>query len=214
MIDFILSLSQNYIYIFMSIGLFITISIYTKPKRKYNTLVLKTKHDGNFYHRLDRGQKTTSHANAVNAYRQLIETKVLKSPQATNELLASIYQDFSNRYPKRFKHITPTQVANDRVFTLVLHTANAKNLHRFTWNQIVSFNPELERSLMTSSLRREILVRDNYRCRHCGFTSHNAKGLHIDHVYPVARGGRTVSSNLQVLCAPCNLSKGKKVVFS
>lgn len=33
---------------------------------------------------------------------------------------------------------------------------------------------------------------------------------HLDHVKPLAKGGLHEDSNLQVLCASCNLSKGKK----
>ncbi len=37
-----------------------------------------------------------------------------------------------------------------------------------------------------------------------------AGGLHIDHVIPVALGGRHEDSNIQLLCPTCNCSKGKK----
>jgi 5-methylcytosine-specific restriction endonuclease McrA len=35
-------------------------------------------------------------------------------------------------------------------------------------------------------------------------------GLQIDHIIPVAKGGKSVSSNLRVLCNKCNASKGAK----
>lgn len=31
--------------------------------------------------------------------------------------------------------------------------------------------------------------------------------FHVDHIQPISRGGMNVRSNLQILCAPCNLSK-------
>jgi 5-methylcytosine-specific restriction endonuclease McrA len=34
--------------------------------------------------------------------------------------------------------------------------------------------------------------------------------MHIDHVIPLAEGGTNALSNLQLLCAKCNLAKGKK----
>ena len=36
---------------------------------------------------------------------------------------------------------------------------------------------------------------------------------HIDHIVPLARGGSNWPSNLQLLCKPCNLSKGAKDPF-
>lgn len=35
-------------------------------------------------------------------------------------------------------------------------------------------------------------------------------GGHVDHVVPLARGGRHVAENLQILCAPCNLHKSDR----
>ena len=35
-------------------------------------------------------------------------------------------------------------------------------------------------------------------------------GLHIDHIVPIAKGGKTVKSNLQVLCSKCNGKKSSK----
>ena len=36
-------------------------------------------------------------------------------------------------------------------------------------------------------------------------------GLHIDHIIPVSKGGKTVASNLQVLCSKCTGSKSNKL---
>lgn len=54
------------------------------------------------------------------------------------------------------------------------------------------------------------MERDNYTCQNCGKYMPDRVGLQIDHIVPVARGGKTVESNLQVLCSRCNGSKGAK----
>lgn len=36
-------------------------------------------------------------------------------------------------------------------------------------------------------------------------------GMHLDHVRPVARGGRSTEGNIQLLCPACNLSKGARL---
>ncbi len=62
-------------------------------------------------------------------------------------------------------------------------------------------------------LRYNVLKRDNFRCVICGTspaTSLECK-LHIDHIVPWSRGGKTVLENLRTLCEPCNLGKGDKV---
>ena len=64
---------------------------------------------------------------------------------------------------------------------------------------------------MTSGLRYDVLKRDNFMCRTCGAVStDHGVTLHVDHIQPVAKGGRTIKSNLQTLCMDCNLGKGTK----
>ncbi len=60
------------------------------------------------------------------------------------------------------------------------------------------------------SLRYYVLKRDNFRCVACGASPAITAGvvLHIDHIYPWARGGPTVVDNLRTLCLSCNLGKG------
>lgn len=67
-----------------------------------------------------------------------------------------------------------------------------------------------QRKLMTKELKEKIKVRDNYTCQICGKYMPDEVGLHIDHIIPIKKGGKSVESNLQVLCDKCNLSKGKK----
>ena len=64
---------------------------------------------------------------------------------------------------------------------------------------------------MTSAMRYEILKRDNYRCQICGSTAQDGVKLHIDHIIPVSKGGKTVPENLRVLCDRCNLGKSDKI---
>ena len=70
---------------------------------------------------------------------------------------------------------------------------------------------KLERSKMTASLRYDILERDNHRCQICGSTVQDGVKLHVDHIVPVSKGGKTIPSNLRTLCDRCNLGKSDKI---
>ncbi len=50
-------------------------------------------------------------------------------------------------------------------------------------------------------------VQQRGRCAHCKAKSAD---MEIDHIVPVVRGGSSFRHNLQLLCLPCNRSKGGK----
>jgi len=58
-------------------------------------------------------------------------------------------------------------------------------------------------------LRWHVLQRDRFTCCACGASPALVSGveLHVDHKIPWSKGGDTVLSNLQTLCATCNLGK-------
>jgi hypothetical protein len=62
----------------------------------------------------------------------------------------------------------------------------------------------MPRKHISSKLRNSVLERDHYRCRYCGTYE---PPFHLDHVYPVTRGGETSKENLVTACAKCNFKK-------
>lgn len=72
------------------------------------------------------------------------------------------------------------------------------------------YHSKNQRKLMTKQLRDSIAKRDNYTCQICGKYMPDSVGLQIDHIIPVAKGGKSIPSNLQVLCSKCNGSKSDK----
>ncbi len=72
------------------------------------------------------------------------------------------------------------------------------------------YHSKNQRKLMSRELREKIMIRDNYTCRCCGKYMPDEVGLHIDHIMPISKGGKTITSNLQVLCSKCNRKKSNK----
>ena len=57
--------------------------------------------------------------------------------------------------------------------------------------------------------RKNILVRDHYRCQYCGDHKH-AADLTLDHILPRAQGGESTPQNLVTACVKCNGRKGNR----
>jgi len=53
--------------------------------------------------------------------------------------------------------------------------------------------------------KRNVLVRDGFRCAYCGSPRDR---LSIDHIIPRSRGGKTTFENCVAACKCCNLRKG------
>lgn len=73
---------------------------------------------------------------------------------------------------------------------------------------------DAERRKLTSSLREQVMRRDNYTCQICGKYMPDTVGLQIDHIIPVSKGGKTELDNLRCLCSLCNGRKSNKVNYN
>lgn len=128
------------------------------------------------------------------------------------------YIDFSTTYfPKfTFMYISSGGNASTRCDIVM----DIPNLNRFITylSEVIKFKKSVagQRALMTSSLRKNIMRRDNYTCKICGLSTREEPNLllEIDHIMPVSRGGLTTEANLQTLCWKCNRKKGSKIKTS
>jgi 5-methylcytosine-specific restriction endonuclease McrA len=69
----------------------------------------------------------------------------------------------------------------------------------------------MKRQYISPIVKLMVHRRDAWKCNHCGRTDKEVK-LHVDHINPVSRGGKTTWDNLQTLCMNCNCSKGARFV--
>lgn len=65
----------------------------------------------------------------------------------------------------------------------------------------------VERGKVSNKMRFAVYQRDGNRCRKCGSTC----DLEVDHIFPIAKGGKTEFNNLQTLCHRCNSLKSDTV---
>lgn len=186
------------------------LKLYFRPTKKYNNLINSYLY---FYLRLNLGQHVTSTSNALKAYREFIKEGRLNSPEDTNDIFNELYYYFKDKYGFRVYFIKKKVIPNNFQYKLTLENQTNYQTYYWTWNKIIEFNPERERKLMTKKLKNEIKVRDCFTCRICGkFMPDDLPGeIHIDHIIPVSKGGKSEPRNLQVLCASCNLKKSNKI---
>lgn len=69
----------------------------------------------------------------------------------------------------------------------------------------------VERGEVSDSLRYDILNRDNFTCVICGASARLGARLHVDHIVPIAKGGKSTPDNLRTLCERCNIGKSDKI---
>jgi hypothetical protein len=70
-----------------------------------------------------------------------------------------------------------------------------------------------ERAKMSPKMRFFVLHRDKFQCVYCGRKSPEVV-LHVDHIQPVARGGKSDLDNLVTSCRDCNAGKHTRLLES
>lgn len=154
---------------------------------------------------------TTEHDTAENIglkkYREveqrLISRNLLKPPVTSSRVIAvAEYQSpqGKNFYTKKWS--MPITDVPERYERLVETESE---------NEVSDYQRKLERAKMSVKLRYSILQRDGFRCQICGRGAEDGVKLHVDHIIPVSKGGKTVENNLRTLCEDCNLGKGARL---
>jgi 5-methylcytosine-specific restriction endonuclease McrA len=92
-----------------------------------------------------------------------------------------------------------------RVLVLDRQQQRQKRIDRATARVAVAGETsQARREAIPDSIKTAVWQRDGGRCVTCGSRSQ----LEFDHIIPVTKGGSSTARNLQLLCAPCNRSKG------
>ena len=82
---------------------------------------------------------------------------------------------------------------------------------KFAAPELILESPGAQQPKMsTAEVKAQLLNMDGMVCLGCGWEPHHADYLQVDHRKPKDKKGREVITNFGLLCAPCNLKKGKK----
>lgn len=170
-----------------------------------------------------------NHFNIINSWKEECNKKIEKATILKN-LRKKQYQkalDDNNAYTFKLTRKKTVYRTHNYVKTSYLTTV-VYDTFRCSYDFLKNRNERLEninhectlreyecrnqRRLVTKELRKKIMERDNYTCQICGKIMKDGVDIHIDHIIPVSKGGKSVSSNLQVLCSKCNLHKSNKIL--
>jgi 5-methylcytosine-specific restriction endonuclease McrA len=99
--------------------------------------------------------------------------------------------------------IKPAEIPTQKIYLLPPNKASQAwdNFQAQGW-------PQTRNRKVSPKLRREVFMRDGYKCRECGSSpDKNHAFLEVDHIIPFSRGGSCSIDNLQTLCSECNAGK-------
>ena len=78
------------------------------------------------------------------------------------------------------------------------------------WHLFRGVAPIARRPSISPRMRALVIERDGYRCGIC--QGHvEPTDIHLDHIHPFSRGGKTNPENLRVTHSRCNIRKGAKI---
>lgn len=69
----------------------------------------------------------------------------------------------------------------------------------------------MKRKAISVKVRFEVFKRDKFTCQYCGKKAPDVI-LHVDHLNPVAKGGKNNIQNLITSCVDCNFGKGARLL--
>lgn len=144
----------------------------------------------------------------VNYYKfLLIEEQIFKSYKKSAKINTTIVVHLYYRTPAGKNYYwKEKKYSFDDIEQLFYKLENRSTQKELMQNQI-----KIERAKMSNSLRYDILKRDGFKCQICGASKSDGVKLHVDHIIPVSKGGKTIYSNLRTLCDRCNLGKRDKI---
>ena len=138
-------------------------------------------------------------------YEKKIFSELVKKPIISFQMKVTLYlTKINGRYvDHKSKEFHVSEIKQ------VIKDLSKKDGNRYLDREIWDSVSIVERAKVSNKLRFAIYNRDGYRCRIC---HRKTNDLEIDHIIPIAKGGKTEYNNLQTLCKKCNKEKSDKIM--
>lgn len=117
------------------------------------------------------------------------------------------YVKMSYSSPKRKVNLRKEDFFDFDEMFACFESMSRSHLDRNTYQKLAA----VERGEVSDSLRYDIMCRDNFTCVLCGASAREGVRLHVDHIIPIAKGGKSTPDNLRTLCERCNVGKSDKI---
>lgn len=150
--------------------------------------------------------KLLKNVKRLNKFEKTIVSKNLKTPTIDFSIDVRLRLTKINGAYRTSKRATfyPKEIKE------IIAKLNQKRGNYYLNNDIWQAICRVERGKVTNKMRFAIYERDHYRCRKCGRRTND---LEIDHIFPIAKGGKSTFDNLQTLCHRCNCKKGSSIEY-
>ena len=135
------------------------------------------------------------------------EQKLFSKKELSPVISCEFAVTMSYSSPKGKVNLSKSDIFNFEDIFACFESVSRSCLDRRTHSQLTA----VERGEISDSLRYDILNRDNFTCVICGASSRQGARLHVDHIIPVSKGGKSTPNNLRTLCERCNIGKSNKM---
>lgn len=125
------------------------------------------------------------------------------NPKINYNTIRRHFGGWTNACSKFIEYVTGETPTDNQPISVEVETKPTKT---------IDYNPANNRTIPLG-IRLKVLARDSFRCVYCGKSPSTDIGtkLHIDHIVPFSKGGKTELENLQTLCFECNLGKSNNL---
>jgi hypothetical protein len=188
-----------------------------------NTIGLKEYHQIGKYDETTVSRRFGSWNNALKVAGLGISNEVYLSDNRLYENILKLWEYYGRQPRRRELALAPSQILQSPYLRRFGSWTKAlQKFIDFTGSNETSGNFPDSTALLSEEknprdpslrLRFRVFQRDRFTCRSCGASPAKQAGveLHVDHITPWSKGGKTTFENLQTLCDRCNLGKGNIV---